>query len=207
VEGEILSDFRELVLPQEIPPGRYRLQTGMYLPETMERLPVYGEQAELLGDVAVLDYVRVGDSSSAAYAPQHLVSYDLAGQVRLWGYDLEAAEARPGGSVRLVLYWRAEQQMDEDYTVFVHLVDTDGHIWGQQDNEPEGGFYRTSFWDVGEVVKDEYEFTVDDSAPEGEYTVEIGMYVLETGQRLPVTDESTQAVGDRVLLAKVTVGG
>jgi 4-amino-4-deoxy-L-arabinose transferase-like glycosyltransferase len=207
VEGEILSDFRELVLPQEIPPGRYRLQTGMYLPETMERLPVYGEQAELLGDVVVLDYVRVGDGSSAAYAPQHLVSYDVADQVRLWGYDLEAAEARPGSSVRLVVYWRAERQMDEDYTVFVHLVDADGHIWGQQDNEPEGGFYRTSFWDVGEVVKDEYEFTIDDSAPQGEYTVEIGMYVLETGQRLPVIDESTQAVGDRVLLAKVTVGG
>ncbi len=207
VEGEILSDPRELVLPQEIPPGRYRLQTGMYLPETMERLPVYGEKAELLGVVVVLDYVWVGDGSSEAYAPQHLVSHDLAGQVSLWGYDLEAAEAQPGDSVRLTLYWRAERQMDEDYTVFVHLVDADGHIWGQQDNEPEGGFYRTSFWDVGEVVKDEYEFTIDRGAPQGEYTVELGMYVLETGQRLSVVDETTQTVGDRVLLATVAVGG
>jgi hypothetical protein len=205
VEGEIVSDPRELVLPVEIPSGRYRLQTGMYLPETMERLPVYGEQMELLGDVAVLDYVRVVDGVPEDLSPQYAVSYGLGEEVTLWGYDLDARDARPGSKVRVVLYWRAEREMDEDYTVFVHLVDSEGGIWRQQDNEPEGGFYRTSFWETGELVRDEYEFVIDTAAPQGTYQIEAGMYVLATGQRLPVSDENGQMVGDKILLGSVEV--
>jgi hypothetical protein len=177
----------------------------MYLPETMERLPVYGEQMELLGDVAVLGYVRVVDGEPEGLSPQHSVSFALGEEVTLWGYDLDALGARPGSKVRVVLYWRAEREMDDDYTVFVHLVDDEGGIWGQQDNEPEGGFCRTSFWDPGEVVRDQYEFVVDASAPPGEYRVEVGMYLLDTGERLPVRSEGGQPVGDRILLDSVTV--
>ncbi|MGB9300288.1 MAG: glycosyltransferase family 39 protein, partial [Anaerolineae bacterium] len=130
VEGEIVSDPRDLVLPVEIAPGRYRVQTGMYLPETMERLRVYGEQRELLGDVAVLDYVPVVGGVPEDLSPQHAVSFGLGEEVTLWGYDLDARDARPGSKVRVVLYWRAEREMDEDYTVFVHLVDSEGGIWG-----------------------------------------------------------------------------
>lgn len=207
VAGEIIPDPRRLMLPEDVPPGRYLVQTGMYLPETMERLPVYGEQRELLGDVAVLGYVRVVDGEPEGFSPQHPVSFALGEEVALWGYDLDAGDARPGSKVRVVLYWRAEREMDEDYTVFVHLVDDKGGIWGQQDNEPEGGFYRTSFWDPGEVVRDQYEFVIDASAPPGEYRVEVGMYLLDTGERLPVSSEGGQPVGDRILLDSVTVSG
>jgi hypothetical protein len=133
------------------------------------------------------------------------VSFALGEEVTLWGYDLDARDARPGSKVRVVLYWRAEREMDEDYTVFVHLVDDKGGIWGQQDNEPEGGFYRTSFWDPGEVVRDQYEFVVDAAATPGEYRIEVGMYLLDNGERLPVSGERGQPVGDRILLDSVTV--
>jgi 4-amino-4-deoxy-L-arabinose transferase-like glycosyltransferase len=207
VEGEIISDPRRLALPDDVPSGRYRVQAGMYLPETMERLPVYGGQGELLGDVAVLGYVRVSDRVPEEPSPQHLVSFSLGEGVTLWGYDLEAQDARAGSKVRVVLYWRAEREMEEDYTVFVHLVDGEGGIWGQQDNEPEGGFYRTSFWNPGEVVSDQYEFVVAADAPPADYRVEVGMYLLDTGQRLPVTGEGGEDVGDSILLDSVTVVG
>jgi hypothetical protein len=205
VEGEIIPDPRRLVLPEDMPPGRYLLQTGMYLPETMERLPVYGEQMELLGDVAVLGYVRVVDGEPEGLSPQHSVAFALGEEVALWGYDLDVGGARPGSKVRVVLYWRVEREMDKDYTVFVHLVDDEGEIWGQQDNQPERGFYPTSFWGPGEVVRDQYEFVVDTNAPPGEYRVEVGMYLLHTGERLPVSSEGGQPVGDMILLDSVTV--
>jgi hypothetical protein len=97
--------------------------------------------------------------------------------------------------------------MDENYTVFVHLVDDEGRIWGQQDNEPDGGFYRTSFWEPGELVSDRYEFVVDPAAPPGDYRIEVGMYLLGSGERLPVTGERGQPLGDRILLDSVTVSG
>jgi 4-amino-4-deoxy-L-arabinose transferase-like glycosyltransferase len=202
VEGEIISDPRELVLPQDVPEGRYRLQAGMYLPETMEHLPVLGAEGQPLGDAAILDYVKVERGTPDLPVPEQAAFFSFGGSARLWGYEL-AAQA--GDTVRVVLYWEAEREMDEDYTVFVHLVDEEGTIWGQQDNEPEGGFYHTSFWDAGETLTDRYEFAIDQNTPPGEYWIEIGMYVLETGQRLPVIDERTQAVGDKAVLGRISV--
>jgi hypothetical protein len=43
--GEIVTDMIRLPLPAELPPGDYTLITGMYLLETLERLPVSGGQA------------------------------------------------------------------------------------------------------------------------------------------------------------------
>jgi hypothetical protein len=40
--GEIVTDMVRLPLPAELPSGRYTLITGMYLLETLERLPVSG---------------------------------------------------------------------------------------------------------------------------------------------------------------------
>ena len=205
VEGEIISDPRELVLPQDMPEGRYRLQAGMYLPETMEHLPVLGAEGQLVGDAAILDYVRVERGSPGLPVPEQAASFSFDGTVSLWGYDLTPQMAEPGDTVKIALCWRAERQMEEDYTVFVHLVDEEGTIWGQQDNEPEGGFYHTSFWDVGESLTDQYELAIDQSTPPGEYRIEIGMYVLETGQRLLVVDERTQTADDKAVLGTVAV--
>ncbi len=205
VEGEIVTDVRELALPQDMPEGRYRLQMGMYLPETMEHLPVLGPEGEPLGEAAILDYVKVERGSPALSVPQHEVSYSFGSLVTLWGYDLTVASAEPGDTVRVVLYWRADQEMAEDYTVFVHLVDEQGAIWGQQDHEPENGFYHTSFWDVGEMLADEYEFIIEEETPRGDYQVEVGMYVLATGERLAVMGENGQTVDDSVALGSIEV--
>ncbi len=205
VEGEIISDARELALPQDMPEGRYQLQMGMYLPETMEHLPVLGPEGEPLGEAVILGYVKVERGSPALPVPQHEVWYGFGGLVTLWGYDLAAGSVAPGDTVPVVLYWRAEQEMADDYTVFVHLVDEQGVIWGQQDREPENGFYHTSFWDVGETVADQYELTVDEETPPGEYQVEAGMYVLATGERLAVVGEDGQTLDDRVVLGSIEV--
>jgi hypothetical protein len=89
--------------------------------------------------------------------------------------------------------------MDRDYTLFLHLLDEEGQIWGQKDSQPLDGFYPTSFWDVGELVEDEHELMVDPNAPEGDYKLVAGLYYLPTGERLTLPD------GDMVVLGKVTV--
>lgn len=207
VAGEIISDPRELTLPADTPSGRYRVEVGLYRPDTMQHLPVMDEQMQPVGERIVLDYIRVGDGSPEALVPQNASSFSLDNRVTLWGYDVEPLQIEPGGAVGVVLYWQAEQLMDEDYTVFVHLVDEGGRIWGQEDREPEGGFYHTSFWEEGEVVRDEYEFAIDPETPPGKYQIEAGMYVPASGQRLPVVDGSGQIVEDRMLLGTVEVAG
>ena len=43
--GEFITDPYTLTLPAQLPPGRYRLETGWYFWETGERLPVAGVEA------------------------------------------------------------------------------------------------------------------------------------------------------------------
>lgn len=206
VPREIISDDRALSLPADITPGRYRLEVGVYQPGTLEHLAVLDRGGNYLGDRITLDYIKVCEEPPEPFFPQQLVNASLDDEVTLWGYDLDTERARPGEAIRLVLYWRVQSEMREDYTVFVHLIDDAGTIWGQKDSQPENGFYPTSHWDVGEVVRDEYEFSIDPGAPPGVYEIEVGMYLLSTGQRLRYLDEEGQVVGDALVLEDIRVG-
>ncbi len=205
IPGEIVPDLRELTLPIDIPEGRYRLEVGVYKPENLEHLTAMNEERNELGDRIVLDYVEILEQPAEAFSPEHVLNADLSHQVTLQGYDLDTSIASAGSAVQLALYWRAQREMDEDYTVFVHLMDDAGRIWGQSDAQPENGFYPTSFWDKGEVVKDEHRFAISSSAPSGRYRIEVGIYLLATGQRLPVLTEDGKTAGDAVLLASLEV--
>ena len=55
-------------------------------------------------------------------------------------------------------------------------------------------------------MKDDYELVVEADLPAGEYQVEVGMYSLETMERLPLLGEDGEIVGDRILLGEVYVG-
>lgn len=206
VPGEIISDDRALKLPADITPGRYRLEVGVYQPQTLEHLAVLDGAGNYLGDRIILDYIEVWEEPPEPFFPQQLVNASLGDEVTLWGYDLDTEAARAREAIRLALYWGAQSEMREDYTVFVHLIDDAGRIWGQRDSQPENGFYPTSHWDVGEVVRDEYEFSIDRGAPPGVYQIEVGMYLLSTGQRLQYLDEEGQAVGDALVLEDIRVG-
>lgn len=53
--GEIVTDMLDLSLPDNLPPGQYKLITGMYLLETLERLPV----PDSTGDYITLTTVEI----------------------------------------------------------------------------------------------------------------------------------------------------
>lgn len=131
---------------------------------------------------------------------------DLAHQVRLLGYGLGLDALHSGQTLHLTLYWQALAKMEEDYTVFTHLIDREGRLWGQKDNFPVGGTRPTSGWLVGEIVVDEYDIPVQGDAPPGVYTIEIGMYDLISGERIAAFDEEEERLADdRVILTKVEV--
>jgi 4-amino-4-deoxy-L-arabinose transferase-like glycosyltransferase len=135
-------------------------------------------------------------------AIEHVVKASVGDDFVLLGYDLESNQVRPGETTHLTLYWEATNKPTEDYTVFVHLLDANGKLISQQDNQPQNGMYPTSFWDAGEQVQDEYALMVDPGALAGDYTLAVGMYTLQTLQRLPVTDTAGLLLPDGLLLIK-----
>ncbi len=176
--GEVVVDRYGLRLPRDVLAGEYTLA-----------LEVDGTSIDL-GAVTVQATSRVFDAPPIP----HPLDADLGGQVELLGYDLSRDTASPGDTLTLTLYWRALREMDESYTVFTHVVAPDGSTSGQKDNPPVGGSYPTDLWLRGEVVVDAYEIPIAADAVPGAHSLEVGMYVAETGARLPVVGASTDAV-------------
>jgi hypothetical protein len=135
----------------------------------------------------------------------HPLEADLGGLVRLRGFDLSSeAEIAPGSEVRLTLYWESLTAMETDYKVFVHLSDGAEYIWGQHDAHPVDALAPTSFWQPGDVVRDEHVFVVAPDTPPGEHRLLAGLYDEATMARLPV-ERGPDAGSDRVLLTRVRV--
>jgi len=134
-----------------------------------------------------------------------LLSTNLADQVLFLGYDLNAQNIRPGGTLTLTLYWQALQEMDTSYTVFVHLLDGDNRVRAQRDFIPGEGETPTTGWVKGEILSDAVQLGLPPDLPAGAYTLEVGLYDASNGQRLEVVDGAGRVVGDRVLLEQVRV--
>ena len=193
-EGEVLRDRYELPLHAETPAGQYQLTVGL----------VDAATESLVGEIALSMLTVEGRSRVFQVPPiQHQLSANLGGQVELLGYDLDPNELQAGEAVHLTLYWRALDEMEVSYTVFVHLLDRENRIWGQRDSMPGNGTLPTTGWVEGEVIADEYEFTVSPDAPPGEYLIEVGMYDAQTSRRLLVL--GSQKPEDRILLNVVVV--
>ena len=96
-------------------------------------------------------------------------------------------------------------EVAEDNVAFVHLLDDEGRLIAQRDGEPVGGSRPTSTWPADDVVSDNQGLLIPEGTPPGEYRLIAGMYLADTGERLPVLDERGQASGDAVFLHTIRV--
>ncbi|KAA3663869.1 MAG: phospholipid carrier-dependent glycosyltransferase [Chloroflexi bacterium] len=137
----------------------------------------------------------------------HPVNASLGQDIRLLGYAFEPQQVQPGETVHLTLYWEAINQPAGDWTVFTHLLDETETQYGQIDSQPQGGKYPTYLWFAGERVQDDYILTVSPDAPAGQAQLAIGMYALQTLERLPVKDVNGVLLENgRILLPGPVIG-
>ena len=144
---------------------------------------------------------KVSTTLPASYNP---LAYTLGDLANLRGYDLETDHAHPEGYIDLTLYWEVIAPTNIDYHVFTHMHD--GEIMrGQSDRQPVCNSTPTSNWKPGQIIRDRYRIFIDPNAPLGSVPLVIGMYDLETMQRLPVkTDEGTNT-GDSVYITDIII--
>jgi hypothetical protein len=154
---------------------------------------------------------QVPRGSTVQVAPSHALDVTWGNQIALLGYDVDAGVYRSGDTVHITLYLQGLEEMDEDYTVFVHLLgpadlETDSTLWGQDDSEPCRASYPTSTWTRGEIVRDEFRVVIPPDSPPGDYQLKVGFYLLETMIQLPAVDAAGLAIPDNAVpLARVRV--
>jgi 4-amino-4-deoxy-L-arabinose transferase-like glycosyltransferase len=108
-------------------------------------------------------------------------------QIALSGYSIAPQTQGHRRDLQMTLFWQAIAAPNSSYSVYAHLVDGQGRIWGQSDSPPLAGFYPTREWTPGERVEDRLGLPVLPGTPPGTYWVRLGLYRADDGARLPVT--------------------
>lgn len=103
--------------------------------------------------------------------------------VQLLGYTFSDAHVSPGQTLDVTLYWRPREVPEEDYTVFVHLVDEEGQLVAQHDARPGRGRFPTATWRPGQLIADRHPLEIPLNMTPGDYTLIIGLYQLQNGER------------------------
>ena len=192
---ELLRGWLTARVPPSFEPGLYKLRLRLTATNDLDKelltLP--------LGDFQVEGWPRNFDAPQ----PNQAIEANYGGLVTLVGLDADTDTLSPGETLSTRLYWRAENEFDQDYTVFVQLIGPDGLLHGQVDQTPGAGEFPTTGWLPGEYISDAYSVPLAVDAPLGDYQLAIGLYNPETGQRLAVNSPDCQP--DVCLLPGLTV--
>jgi hypothetical protein len=112
----------------------------------------------------------------------------------------------PGETLTVVLLWRSDGQVEENYTVFCHLMSAGSGLVAQHDGRPVWGIRPTPSWRDGELLVDSHPIVLDAHLPPGRYELVAGMYDLETLERVPTFDSAgARLPQDAIPLASVDV--
>ncbi len=135
--------------------------------------------------------------------PDTNINVTLGDSIQLIGYTLQSPTAQspnppisttPPNSInpiQLTLFWQSLTPLSTDYTIFLHLRDSQENTVAQKDSQPFDGAYPTSRWQPNETIIDPFTWPLPPDLPPGTYTLYTGLYQLDTRQRLPITNDTT----------------
>ncbi|MDX1521459.1 MAG: glycosyltransferase family 39 protein [Anaerolineae bacterium] len=195
-EGEMVLGQYWLDIPPQAAPGPAKLQ-----------LHLVNSSGFVYDELFPLDELMILPTERTFSPPQSVdvpVEAKFGDQASLIGLDCRATngaicEARPGETLELTLYWRAETAFDKNYTVFTHVLQGQETIVVNADHAPPK---PTQGWVADEVVTDPVSLTLPTDLAPGSYALEIGLYDAADPAftRLPLPSGDT-----RVLLPDAVV--
>ncbi len=136
--------------------------------------------------------------------PDHQINVEYENQIRLLGVDVDGDVDR-GEQVEMTWYWKALEDINADWQIFVHFDSEESQFRQNLDHFPVGeelnDSFRTYHWEEGEIIADVHRFSVNDEYPEGEAVFYVGLFRGETRAEVtsdgPTTDDD-RAIGPRV---------
>jgi hypothetical protein len=140
-----------------------------------------------------------------APTPALPLAVTFGGMIDLVGADLPT-QAEAGIELPFTLFWQARAPVDFDYTAFAHLLDAQGNKVAQLDWQPRDsmGPLPTGAWPQNWPVNDALHLPIPPDLPVGDYTLLIGWYNWQNGNRLPAQGERVIG-GDAVELGPLRI--
>lgn len=122
--------------------------------------------------------------------------FRLGEQARIRGYAIEPDRVAGGDLIYVYVAWEALQPFAENDSVFAQLWDVRApappRVVAQVDTYPGLGLLPTRGWSPHQIVVDRYPLKLSADLPAGwQGMVVVGLYNLNTGQRLPLFDSGS----------------
>jgi hypothetical protein len=192
--GTDLTPFAHATqMDEDMPNGRYYLLSHDPQASSICSWLAPKTNGCILGEVTI----------SGVALPDGATNYE--DKIALLEVDLPQQPLQPGGQLPISIRWQNLSPMDEDYTVFIQVLDAHDQIVGQVDAWPMQGTYPTSQWKPGEIVDDPYLVQLAADLPPGQYRLQIGWYLLSTLRRLSVLDEDGLPLDDKMTIENLVV--
>jgi hypothetical protein len=134
--------------------------------------------------------------------PAHPLEAQFGEVARLSGYTLSDQQITTGEILSVRLYWLSQTETDVAYRAFIHLGRDP--VWGQHDDDPACRL-PTTVWRAGQTAVGQFRVVPGPETPPGDYPLVVGLYHPTTGDRLPISDNDGQPVGDSLILTTVQV--
>ena len=182
--GQVIPERIRLPTTEDIPLGAYDLQVFWRAGDGKTNWPVVRDGDDNVLDRIFLGYVVAPPPVDAGQATP--LNAQFADTILLDSF--EVSPAVPGEALDVTLFWEAQNPPVENYTVFVHLVDGDGQVVAAHDGMPAENRFPTQAWQPGQLVSDRHRLDLPPDMEPGAYKVNVGLYLLETGERLAVWD-------------------
>lgn len=195
--GDYVRSVQDLLIPADAPRGKAVVRVALLTPDDK---PVGRADGAPVAGIEIVGRVRDRVHNFESPTPQTALEARFGGAIELVGYDLPQTRLQAGKPFHITLYFHALSAADKPYTVFVHVLDANGKVIGQQDAQPLEGEAPTTAWQSGEYLADTYAFDLAPDALRGAASIEIGFYDSATGQRLSVTEENGNESGDHLLI-------
>jgi len=149
--------------------------------------------------------VQSFDTPRGALAARQTYGVEFADGINLTGYRVVNSTIAPGETIHLTLFWEAREPISHAYTVFVHLLAPDGFNLANADSPPRNGTAPTDHWRPTEPMVDPHPIQLTPDFPPGVYQIEIGLYRVDTEERL-IGKLAEGALTDHIVLpVEITV--
>ncbi len=160
--------------------------------ETVRQIINIISQAHISYTLADLGSITWYNLSGQPDSPP-IVAYTENG-ITLQGYHLTQNPT----TLTLTLYWHNKNPLNEDYTIFTHLLNERGQLVASHDSQPALGSNPTTAWIPTELIPDVHPIALPSDLQTREYQLMIGLYNAQ-GVRLPIFGPDDQRWANEAL--------
>jgi uncharacterized membrane protein len=143
----------------------------------------WGVTSVLLFDTRLANAAPAGAQHSATF--DHHIQLD---------YAPISQTAQPGDTVVVLLQWSALSPIDDEPTIYLHLLSPSGQLVSQNDGDAVNGLAPAFTWVAGRPIRDQRAILIPAALPPGDYALTAGVYDRARNTRLLTSDNNDGVV-------------